>query len=233
MIVLRKSSDRGYADHGWLKTYHSFSFADYRDPKFMGFRSLRVINEDIIAPANGFGTHAHHDMEILSYIISGALEHKDSMGNGSVIRPGELQYMSAGSGVTHSEFNPSEKEAAHLLQIWIFPDRKDLKPQYDQKQFAPERFDGRLNLMASQDGAESSIAIRQNVKIFAAKPRKGEVLEYFLAPERHGWVQLISGKLDINKIALHPGDGAAISEEKSLSLVSLADQTEFLLFDLN
>jgi redox-sensitive bicupin YhaK (pirin superfamily) len=233
MIALRKSKDRGFADHGWLKTYHSFSFADYHDPKFMGFRSLRVINEDYIEGGNGFGTHAHHDMEILTYIVSGSLEHKDSMGNGSVITPGELQYMSAGSGVTHSEFNPSPTATTHLLQIWIIPEARGLTPRYDQKHFAPETFNKHLNLVASREGAAGAIAVQQDIKLYAAKLKSGDALNYELAPGRHCWIQLISGSLSVNKTALSPGDGAALSDEKSVSLLANANQTEFLLFDLN
>lgn len=231
MIQLRLSKDRGYADHGWLKAKHSFSFADYYDPEHMGFRSLRVINEDRVAPGQGFPTHGHRDMEIVTYVLEGALEHRDSMGNGSVIRPGEVQYMSAGSGVTHSEFNHSKQDSVHLLQIWILPHAAKLPPRYDQKSFAHELKD-RLRLIVSPDGAEGSIAVRQDARVYASRLSKGGALETALATGRYGWVQVARGKLEINGTNLDAGDAARIADERALKFVSGADDTEFLYFDL-
>ncbi len=230
MITLRKSKERGFFDHGWLKTHHTFSFADYRDSDHTQYQSLRVINEDFIAGSKGFGTHAHRDMEIITYIISGSLEHKDSMGNGSVIKAGDVQYMSAGSGVEHSEFNPSA-EAVHLLQIWVFPNAKGLKPSYDQKHFDRQSKTNQLRLLVTGQTNPELISINQDVQLFASILETGKTLKHQLAKGRYGWVQLISGKLKINDVELARGDGAAISEVETLSFLA-GNTAEFLLFDL-
>jgi redox-sensitive bicupin YhaK (pirin superfamily) len=232
MIQLRKSSERGHADHGWLLAKHSFSFADYYDPSNMGFSALRVINEDRVHPGQGFGTHPHRDMEILTYVLEGQLEHKDSMGNGSVIRPGDVQYMSAGSGVLHSEFNPSAKEALRLLQIWIIPNVKNAPPRYGQKTFTVEERLGRLRLVASPDGAQDSIAIRQDAKLYAGLLDPKSTAELGLAKGRQAWVQVAAGSLDLNGRTLSQGDGAAISDETQLRFTGGAERAEFLVFDL-
>jgi redox-sensitive bicupin YhaK (pirin superfamily) len=231
MIVSRKSADRGHFDHGWLETFHTFSFADYFDPAFMGFRALRVINEDRVAPGEGFETHPHRDMEIVTYVLSGALEHKDSMGNGSVIRPGEVQRMTAGTGITHSEFNGSKEERVHLLQIWILPEKKGLEPSYEQTAFPDEKKRGRLCLVASRDGRDGSVTIHQDAAIYASLLGPGDQAEFALAPGRHAWVQVIRGSIALNGIALASGDGAAASAE-SLLTFQAAQESEFLLFDL-
>jgi quercetin 2,3-dioxygenase len=233
VIKLRKSEERGHFDHGWLDTRHSFSFADYYDPEHMGFGHLRVINQDRVQPGRGFGTHGHRDMEILSYVLDGTLEHKDNMGNGSVIRPGDVQRMSAGTGVMHSEFNPSGDERVHFLQIWILPDRKGLAPGYEQKRFGPEARKGRLCLIASSDGADGSVTIHQDARVFAALlgADSGEV-PYTPRPARRTWVQLATGKLRLNGIEMIEGDGAAIQHEPSLTF-SAASPAEFLVFDLS
>ncbi len=231
MITIRKAEDRGHANHGWLDAHHSFSFAGYHDPRWMGFRSLRVLNDDIIAGGGGFGTHPHRDMEIITYILSGALEHKDSMGNGRVIRPGEVQYMAAGTGVEHSEFNHSETERAHLLQIWIVPDRKSAKPAYDERSFAKAET-GRLHLVASKSGRDDSIAINQDADMYLAKLNAGDSVRHSLKPGRHAWVQVAEGEVKLNGRALKAGDAAALSEELGFEL--LADMpAQVLLFDLN
>jgi redox-sensitive bicupin YhaK (pirin superfamily) len=234
MITLRKSKDRGFFDHGWLKTYHTFSFGDYMDPRFRGFRSLRVINEDWVQASDGFGTHGHRDMEIVTYVLQGSLEHKDSMGNGSIIKPGDVQYMSAGTGVEHSEFNPSKNEAVHLFQIWIFPDKKDYTPRYDQKNFSKEQKQDRLLRIVSHDGKEGSIAVRQDVQIFASLLSHGKTVTHSLPTGRFGWVQLASGALKVNGVQLEPGDGASVSmqDESSIQFEGIQD-CEFLFFDLN
>ena len=232
MIQVRKSEERGHFDHGWLNTYHTFSFSEYYDPKHMSFRHLRVINEDFVAPANGFGTHPHENMEIITYIIQGELEHKDSMGNGSVIRPGDVQRMSAGTGVTHSEFNPSKSGRVHLLQIWIFPEKKGIEPSYEQNHFAPESRVNQLRLVASRDGAQGSVTIHQDAKVFVSTLEPGHQLEHSVAKGRSAWIQVIRGALDLNGTELSQGDGAAITEESKLSLRS-SKESEFILFDLN
>jgi len=233
MIQLRRSKERGHFDHGWLNTYHSFSFADYYDPAFMGFRTLRVINEDVIGPAQGFGTHPHRDMEIVTYVLSGALEHKDSMGNGSVISEHEVQYMSAGSGILHSEFNSSKKSSCHLLQIWILPNQKNAIPRYDQKNFTRDQKLNRLHLFVSESGEDGSISIRQDVKIFGSILEKNIKVNYPLNPARHAWVQVAKGAIELNGERLSQGDGAAISEEKQITFQGLEPESEFVLFDLN
>src|SRR6266702_1434362 len=223
MITIRKSKDRGHFDLGWLDTYHTFSFDQYFDPGHMHFRSLRVINEDRVAPAKGFPTHSHRDMEIVTYVLEGALEHRDSMGNGSVIRPGDVQRMSAGTGVTHSEFNASKTEPVHLLQIWMFPERKGIKPSYEQKMFSEADKRSRLRLVASPDGRDGSVTIHQDNELYATVLRKGDQVRHELKPERHAWVQVARGSVKLNGQELAEGDGAAISEEKAIELAGLKD----------
>ena len=231
MITIRKSRERGHFDHGWLNTYFTFSFADYYDPKHVHFRSLRVLNDDRVAAGAGFPEHPHRDMEIVTYVLDGALQHRDSMGNGSVIRPGDVQYMSAGSGVTHSEFNASKTEPVHLLQIWMFPEKKGFKPAYDQKNFPLEDRQGKLRLVASPDGRDGSVTIRQDNELYATVLDAGQSVRHELKPERHAYVQVARGSVKLNGKALGEGDGAAISEEKAVELTGVKD-TEVLLFDL-
>jgi quercetin 2,3-dioxygenase len=231
MITIRRSDERGHANHGWLDTNYTFSFSDYYDPRFMGFRDLRVINEDHIASAQGFPKHGHRDMEIITYVISGELSHRDSMGNGETIRPHEVQRMTAGTGVLHSEYS-SPTDKTHLLQIWILPEKEDLDPGYEQKLFAPEEKTGKLRLVASRRGTDGSVTINQDVDLYASILAKGDEVSHTLAPGRHAWVQLISGSLDVNGEVLNTGDGAAISEESTLQIKALDDNSEFLLFDL-
>lgn len=240
MIEIRKADERGHADHGWLNAYHTFSFADYFDRDHMGFRSLRVINEDRVSPGEGFGTHGHRDMEIITYVLSGALEHKDSMGNGSIIRPGDAQYMSAGTGVQHSEFNASKHEQVHLLQIWILPDRNGYKPRYDQKRFEENQKLGKLCLIAAPDDAQAedardALKIRQDAYLYSTRLEAGHEVEWKLAPRRYGWIQVARGSIRIQSkqseaYALKAGDGAAIAEEESLKLSGTG--AEILCFDL-
>lgn len=232
MIKIRRSGERGHANHGWLDTYHSFSFADYYDPQHMGFRSLRVINEDFIEPAQGFPTHGHRDMEIVTYVVEGELSHRDSMGNGETVRPHEVQRMTAGTGVLHSEYS-SPTDKTHMLQIWLLPEKKNLQPSYEQTYFAPEEKQGKLRLIASRGGDDGSVHINQDVRLYASLLSAGDEVKHELAEGRHAWVQLISGELSLNGETLKPGDGAAISEETTLELKANADGTEFLLFDLN
>lgn len=232
MIKVRKSNERGGANHGWLQTQHTFSFADYYDPGFMGFRDLRVINEDHIAPAQGFPTHGHRDMEIITYVINGELSHRDSMGNGETIRPHEVQRMTAGTGVLHSEYS-SPTDKTHLLQIWILPEKQNLQPGYEQKYFAPEEKQGKLRLVASRGGDDGSVTINQDVSLYASVFSKGDSDEHELGEGRHAWIQVISGSLDVNGTTLEKGDGAAVSDERLLQLKATDDNTEFLLFDLN
>jgi quercetin 2,3-dioxygenase len=231
MITIRKGQERGHFDHGWLNTYFTFSFADYYDPQHVHFRTLRVLNDDRVAAGAGFPEHPHRDMEIVTYVLDGALEHRDSMGNGSVIRPGDLQYMSAGSGVTHSEFNASKTEPVHLLQIWMFPEKKGMKPAYDQKNFPREDKQGKLRLVASPDGREGSVTIRQDNELYATVLGAGESVRHELKPERHAFVQVARGSVKLNGTKLVEGDGAAISEEKAVELTGVKD-AEVLLFDL-
>lgn len=231
MIKVRKSNERGHANYGWLDTFHTFSFNTYFDPEFMGFRDLRVINEDYIEPAQGFPTHGHRDMEIVTYVIRGELSHKDSMGNGTTILPDEVQRMTAGTGVLHSEYS-SPKEKTHLLQIWILPESKNLEPGYEQTAFPRDEKRGRLKLVASRAGTDGSVSINQDVSLYASVLANGEAVGFAQAPDRHVWIQLISGKLEINGVGLSAGDGAAISDEQNLELLALEDETEFLLFDL-
>ena len=231
MITIRKANDRGHANHGWLDTYHTFSFADYYDPKWMGYRSLRVINDDLVLPGAGFGQHPHRDMEIITYILSGQLEHKDSMGNGRVIRTGEFQYMAAGTGVTHSEYNPSGEEAVHLLQIWIMPDRKGVKPRYAEKSLKDAPANG-LHLVASKTGRDGSISIHQDADLWLAKLDTGNRAVHTLTPERHALVHVAEGEVTINGKTLAGGDAALASGEPKLELVA-AKPSQVLLFDLN
>jgi len=231
MITVRKSKERGHAGHGWLDSYHTFSFADYYDPAHTHFRDLRVINEDYVAPEMGFGMHPHRDMEIITYVVSGALRHQDSMGNTAVMRAGDVQRISAGTGIQHSEVNASAREPVHLLQIWIFPDHKNAKPGYAEKSFAQAET-GRLHLVASKDGREGSITINQDAGLFLGKLEAGETIAHVLGARRHGWLQLIKGDLNVNGTKLHPGDAAAISETEKVILTA-AERAEFLLFDLN
>lgn len=234
-LRIRRSDERGHAEHGWLKSFHTFSFADYFDRDHMGFRALRVINEDWIQPANGFGTHPHRDMEIVTYVLEGELQHRDSMGNGSVIRAGDVQYMSAGSGVTHSEENPSPQRTCHLLQIWILPDRAGYEPRYGQKNFPDAEKRGRLRLVVSPDGADGSIAIRQDVKLYAAKLDAGAPLTAEAAAGRGGWIQVAQGALELNGEKFQAGDAAAFlpfSAATPLQFVAGSAGAEFLYFDL-
>jgi quercetin 2,3-dioxygenase len=231
MIAIRKSQERGHFDHGWLNTYFTFSFADYYDPQHVQFRTLRVLNDDRVAAGAGFPEHPHRDMEIVTYVLEGALEHRDSMGNGSVIRPGDVQYMSAGTGVTHSEFNASKSEPVHLLQIWMFPEKKGFQPAYDQKNFPREERQGKLRLVASPDGRNGSVTIRQDNKLYATVLSAGESVQHDLKPERHAYVQVARGSVKLNGTTLGEGDGAAISKEKTVELTGLKD-AEVLLFDL-
>jgi redox-sensitive bicupin YhaK (pirin superfamily) len=231
MITIRPANERGGADHGWLNTKHTFSFSDYYDPRHMGFRSLRVINEDRVEPGRGFGTHGHRDMEILSYVISGGLGHRDSMGKSEVIRPHEWQRMSAGTGVRHSEMNASKTEPVHFLQIWIMPEAENIRPGYEQKLFAPEEKSGRLRLVASHDGREGSLKIHQDVSVYNALLKGGETVEHRLDPGRHAWLQVVKGTVELNGNKLNAGDGASVSEESALT-ISAIDDGEVILFDL-
>ena len=231
MINIRRAQERGHFNFGWLDTYHTFSFGEYYDPRQMGFRSLRVINEDRVAPGYGFPTHPHQDMEILTYVLAGALEHRDSMGTGSIIRPGEVQRMSAGTGVTHSEYNPSREEPIHLLQIWLLPERRGIRPSYEQKQFAEEEKRGRLRLIASPDAADGSVIIHQDARLYATILDAGAEVTHELAPARHAWVQVVGGEVEVNGRRLGASDGAAVSEEEAVRLKAVAE-AELLLFDL-
>src|SRR6185295_1476402 len=232
MITIRKSGDRGHAEHGWLDSRHTFSFADYHDPDQMGFRTLRVINEDRVREGEGFGTHPHRDMEILSYVLEGALEHKDNMGTSSVIKPGEVQRMSAGTGVLHSEYNPSRTEPVHFLQIWIQPEKRGIKPGYEQKAFpAAERSD-KLRLVASRDGRDGSLTIHQDAELYTTLLQKGQRVAHSLRPGRHAWVQVTRGGITFNGTAMSAGDGAAVSGETSLEF-GASEDAEVLMFDLD
>jgi quercetin 2,3-dioxygenase len=231
MIEIRKSKDRGQADHGWLQTKHTFSFADYYDEKHMGFGALRVINEDHIKGGTGFATHGHRDMEIISYVVEGALEHKDSMGNSTIIKPGEVQRMSAGTGVRHSEHNHSKDKTTHLLQIWILPEKMGTEPSYDQKSFTNDFSSSDLILVASQDGRNNSVTVHQNVSMYAAKAQKAGEKTLQTQPQRHIWVQVIQGLVTVENAELSSGDGAGLKGVEKLSL-KWAPGSEFLLFDL-
>lgn len=231
MITIRRSEDRGHADHGWLDTHHTFSFADYYDPRHMGFRNLRVINEDRVKPGIGFPTHPHRDMEIISYVLAGELAHRDSMGNGSVIRPGEVQRMSAGTGITHSEFNNSKTDPLHFFQIWILPQREGITPSYEQKFFPDEGKRGSLRLIASPDGENGSVTINQDARLYATLLEAGEEIVHHLPAGHHAWVQVARGKVLMNGYVLEAGDGAAVSDEDLLRLTG-KEASELLLFEL-
>ena len=232
MITVRPSDERGVANLGWLDSRHTFSFGHYFDPQQMGFGPLRVINEDRVRPGAGFDTHGHHDMEIISYVLEGALEHKDSIGTGSVIRPGDLQVMSAGSGIRHSEFNHSKQEPVHFLQIWVLPDREGISPRYDQKTYSESEKRGRLRLIGSPDGREGSIVIHQDVEIFAALLDAGDAVTHAFAGGRKGWVQVVRGAGEVNGTPVRAGDGVALEGEATLAVTSRAGDSEFLVFDL-
>ncbi|NUP94653.1 MAG: pirin family protein [Planctomycetaceae bacterium] len=231
MITLRKSADRGHADYGWLDTHYTFSFADYYDPAHMGFRGLRVINEDIVAPGGGFPTHGHRDMEIVTYVLSGAIEHKDSLGSGEVLRPGELQRMSAGRGVQHSEFNPSRTDPLHLLQIWILPERSGTNPEYEQKPIPETERRNKLGLLATREPTGSALTIHADATIYGSLLDKDKTVTHELAPGRHAWLQLARGKVRLNGLELSAGDGASATAERKLEITAL-EPSEFLLFDL-
>jgi redox-sensitive bicupin YhaK (pirin superfamily) len=233
MITIRRAAERGHANHGWLDSRHTFSFADYYDEKHMGFRALRVINEDRVAPGQGFGTHGHRDMEIVTYVLEGELAHRDSMGHGSAIRPGEVQRMSAGTGVLHSEMNPSRERPVHFLQIWIIPDRAGHAPSYEQKAFPEAERRGNLRLVASPDGAQGSVMLHQDARLYAALLGDGERVRHEIPRGRHAWVQVARGALTLNGQTLHAGDGAAVSEEPALEMAGSGPElAEVLVFDL-
>lgn len=231
MIKIRKARERGHAQHGWLDSYHTFSFADYYDPQYMGFRYLRIINEDRVQPGKGFGTHSHQDMEIISYILAGALEHRDSMGNGSVIHPGDVQLIRAGTGVTHSEYNYSSEGLVHFLQIWILPDQKGLTPAYEQRHFPPEQRRNVLRLVASRDGRDGSLRIHQDVALYTTILEPGQTVTHVLAEGRHAWVQMARGRAHVNGTWLAEGDGASVSDETHIELTAHSP-TEILVFNL-
>ncbi|HEY4261805.1 MAG TPA: pirin family protein [Schlesneria sp.] len=231
MIQVRKANDRGHANHGWLNTYHTFSFSSYQDPQHVRFRSLRVMNEDWVAAGQGFGTHPHNDMEIVTYVLEGALEHRDSMGNGEVLRPGEFQRMTAGTGITHSEFNPSKTEPTHLYQIWLFPESKGLTPSYEQKRFDEAGRLNQLQLVASRDAANGSLLIHQDASIYLSQLESGKDVSLDLEPHRHAWLQVLRGSVTLNGEALQTSDGAAVSSETSLTIQATTN-AEVMLFDL-
>ncbi len=232
MIRMRPANERGHADHGWLSARFSFSFADYHDPEHMGFRSLRVLNDDTIQPGMGFDTHGHRDMEIVTYVFEGALEHGDSMGNGSVLRPGDVQRMSAGRGVRHSEFNASPTERLRLLQIWILPEERDIEPGYEERNFSAEEKRGRLRTIVSPGGEDGALRIHRDVRIHASILGNGDALTRELSPDRHAWIQVVRGRIELNGTELRTGDGAAVSDETKLDIEG-REETEFLLFDLD
>jgi redox-sensitive bicupin YhaK (pirin superfamily) len=231
MLLIRRSDERGRANLGWLDSRHTFSFADYHDPRFMGFGPLRVINEDRVQPGKGFGTHAHRDMEIISYVLEGELAHRDSMGNGSVIRRGDVQRMSAGTGVQHSEFNHSQSAPVHFFQIWLFPDRRGLAPGYEEKHFDDDDKRGKLKLVASQDGRDGSVLIHQRTDLYSALLKGGDEVTHTTERTAKGWVQVASGAITVNGERLAAGDGAAIAYEETVAIKSEAD-SELLLFDM-
>jgi quercetin 2,3-dioxygenase len=231
MIKIRKADDRGHVDHGWLNSYHTFSFAGYRDPLYMGFRSLRVMNEDRVAAGQGFGTHAHNDMEIVSYVLHGALEHKDSIGNGAVLKPGEFQRITAGTGITHSEFNSSDGQTTHFYQIWLLPERRGIEPSYEQKSFDPVGRRNRWQLVASRDASEGSLLIHQDARIYLLDLQQGNSIEHTLESNRHAWIQVLRGSITVGGHLLTAGDGAAVSDESQLSFEA-PDDAEIMFFDL-
>jgi quercetin 2,3-dioxygenase len=233
MIRVRKSEERGHANHGWLNSYHTFSFADYYDPKNMGFRSLRVINEDRVAPGRGFGAHGHRDMEILSYVLKGSLGHKDNMGHEEVLGPNEIQRMSAGTGVVHSEFNPSKTEAVHFFQIWIEPATTGTSSSYEQLRFEPQEKQGKLKLLAGPEGGNGVAQINQDAQLFVVELAKGDTVVHDLKPERHAWLHVVRGEVTVNGKTLNSGDAAAVSDEKALTVTGVnPEASEVLLFDL-
>ena len=231
MIQVRKANERGHANHGWLDTYHTFSFSTYQDPEHNQFRSLRVMNEDVVAAGQGFGTHPHHDMEIVTYVLEGALEHKDSMGNGEVLRPGEFQRMSAGTGITHSEFNPSDTEPVHLYQIWLIPERKGIEPSYEQKRFDDGGMTNQLRLVASPNAEHGSLKIHQDGCIYLAKLDAGRKVTHELGTSRHAWLQVLRGEVSLNGLPLQTSDGASASDENMLTIQATGN-AEIMLFDL-
>ncbi len=231
MLTIRKAEERGHANHGWLNSYHTFSFANYYDPDHMGFRALRVINEDRVSPSGGFGTHGHKDMEIITYVLEGSLEHKDSIGTGSVIEPGEVQRMSAGTGIRHSEFNHSKTDSVHFLQIWLLPEKSGLAPSYEQQNFSPAKTPGKLILVAARDAREGAVTIHQDVDLYAAVLEPKQTISHTLKPQRHAWVQVARGEITLNGLTLDKGDGAAISDETDVVIEATTD-AEILLFDL-
>lgn len=231
MLTLRRSTDRGHLNHGWLDTYHTFSFGDYYDPNWESFGTLRVMNEDVVAPGQGFGTHGHRDMEILTYVLSGALEHKDSLGHGEVLRPGEFQRMSAGTGIRHSEFNPSTDEPVHLYQIWLFPRARGLQPGYEQKAIDLESRRNQLVLVASPDGAEGSLSIQQDAKVYLSRLDADKSLDVTLDSKHHVWLQVLEGDVTVGGHTLHAGDGVGLTEETALKVTSTAN-SQVLLFDM-
>jgi redox-sensitive bicupin YhaK (pirin superfamily) len=231
MITVRQNQDRGHANHGWLDSWHTFSFADYHDPRHMGFSVLRVINEDRVLPGEGFPTHPHRDMEIITYVLDGALEHRDSLGTGSVIRPGEVQRMSAGTGIRHSEFNHSKSEPVHFLQIWILPQASGIAPGYEQKNFAPEELDGRLRLVAAPDGRDGAVTIHQDALLYATRLGGNDSVTHALVPGRRAYAQVARGKVTVNGEQLSAGDGARIENESAVKLTANGS-AEVLLFDL-
>ena len=232
MITIRPKDERGVANFGWLDSRHTFSFGNYYDPQHMGFASLRVINEDKVLPAKGFGTHAHRDMEIISYVLSGELAHQDSMGNGSVIRPGDVQRMSAGTGVRHSEFNASDTNPVHFLQIWIMPEQSRLQPSYEEKNFAPEEKQGKLKLVGSPDGRDNSVTIHQDVNLYLASLTQSDRLTYQIQNNRAVWLQVTKGKIMLDRQLLEAGDGAAIVDESEIAIAGNSQDSEILLFDM-
>jgi hypothetical protein len=231
MIHIRKAAERGHFDHGWLDTYHTFSFGDYHDPAHMGFRALRVINDDRVDPGQGFGMHGHRDMEIVTYVLEGALQHRDSMGNGSIIRAGEFQRMSAGTGVRHSEFNPSTDEVVHLYQIWLLPERKGLEPSYEELAADEEQKRGRFRLVASPEGAEGAMTIHQDVRLYLASLLSGQTVSHEIEPGRAAWVQVLRGSVRVLNSDLSEGDGVAVEDERAVAVQATAG-CEVLLFDL-
>ncbi len=231
MLAIRPANERGHANHGWLDSRHTFSFGHYYDPNFMGFGPLRVINEDQVKPAQGFGTHGHSDMEIISYVLDGALEHKDSLGTGSIIRPGDVQRMTAGTGVRHSEYNASSTDPVHFLQIWIIPEKNGLQPSYEQKAFSDEEKQGKLRLVGSRDGRDGSVTIHQDVNLYSALLSDGDEIDYDLAEGRNGWIQVARGSLRVDGSELSAGDGVALRGAKNVRLEGIED-AEILLFDM-
>ena len=232
MMQVRRGNERGHFDHGWLDTFHTFSFSDYVDSRHMNFRVLRVMNEDRVAPGEGFPTHGHRDMEIITYVLAGALAHKDSLGHGEVLRPGELQHMSAGTGIQHSEFNPSDTEPVHLYQIWLFPERRGLTPSYGQRAFPEAERRNRLRLVASPDGADGSLTIRQDARLYLASLDAGREVNHAVAPDRHAWLQVLRGGVQLGDARLAAGDGAALSAAPGVAVQATTADAEVMLFDL-